>query len=156
MANRWDEVACELRPDKAGVLWDLTLYVPTVGFLLLWGLKLWYAGDDQEMVGYGLMFLGFFFLMVGGGRVLRRLLILPSAPVAIDITAERIRLRLKGGDYIALVRDVRFFADSSLAQKSFAVTGLDNNGGKQQCIFHRKQFAEEEFQRVIKALERYK
>lgn len=154
MAKPWDELQCRLQPDRAGVLWDLVLYVPTVGFLLLWGLKLWYAGDDQAWMGYGLMFLGFFFLMVGGGRVMRRLLIHPTAPVALDINRERIRLILKNGNVKALVKDIRFFTDH--AGKSFGLTGTDNQGAKCQYVFHRKQFDEETFQAVEKALERYK
>jgi len=154
MAKRWEEVQCQLQPDRSGVIWDLVLYVPTVGFLLLWGLKFWYGNEDQAWIGYGLMFLGFFFLMVGGGRIMRRLLLLPGAPVSIDINKERIRMRLKSGDTIALVREVRFFSD--YAQKSFALTGLDNKGAKRQFIFHRKQFDEEAYQRITKALERYK
>ncbi len=154
MAKSWQEVQCELHPDSSGVIWDLALYVPTVGFLIITGLKFWYPHDDDEWIGYLLMFLGFFFLMVGGGRILRRLLILPSAPVSLDINRERIRMKLKGGDTISLVRDIRFFADH--ADKSFAVTGMDNNGGKQQFIFHRKQFDENDYQAVKKALEKYR
>jgi len=156
MARRWDEATAQLHPDSSGVIWDLVLYVPTVGFLLLWGVKMWYVGDDNMWVGYTLMFLGFLFLMNGGSRILKRLLILPSAPVSIDVNGERIRMKLKGGDYVALLRDVRFFTDSNLAQKSFALTGLDNNGTKRQFVFHRKQFDEQEFQQVVKALDRYK
>jgi len=154
MARNWQEVQCELQPDKAGVLWDLVLYVPTVGFLLLWGVKLWYGGDDQVAIGYGLMFLGFFFLMVGGGRVMRRLLIHPKAPVSMDINKERIRLKLKNGTVTALVKDIRFFSDH--AGKSFGLTGVDNHGAKCQHVFHRKQFDEDTFKAIEKALERYK
>ncbi|RMH59188.1 MAG: hypothetical protein D6678_08250 [Zetaproteobacteria bacterium] len=154
MAKRWEEVRCALKPDASGVWWDLLLYVPTVTFLILWGLKFWYAAADKVWIGYALLFLGFFFLMVGGGRVLRRLLILPTSPVALDISRERVRLKLKNGEYVALVRELRFFAD--YAGKSFALTGLDQAGGKRQFIFHRKQFAEEDYARVVKALERYK
>jgi len=154
MAKRWDEVQCELHPDKAGVIWDLVLYVPTVGFLLLWGLKLWYAADDQAWMGYGLMFLGFFFLMVGGTRVMRRLLFHPASPVALDINRERIRLTLKNGDVIALVKGIRFFTD--YAGKSFGLTGTDNQGAERQFVFHRMQFDEAVYGDVVKALEIYK
>jgi len=67
MAKRWEEVQCELHADKAGVLWDLLLYVPTVGFLLLMGVRLWYAHGDDEIVGQVLMFLGFFLFDGGWG-----------------------------------------------------------------------------------------
>ncbi len=154
MARNWQEVKCDLHPDKAGVLWDLALYVPTVGVLLLWGLKLWYGSDDQVMVGYGLMFLGFFFLMVGGGRIMRRLLIHPQAPVSLDINRDRIRLVLKNGTVKALVKDIRFFPDH--AGKSFGLTGVDNEGAKCQYIFHSKQFDEQVYKDIAKALDIYK
>ncbi len=153
MARRWDEASCSLHPDRSGMVWDLLLYVPTVGFLLLWGLRLWYAGGDQLYIGYGLMFLGFFFLMVGGNRILRRLLLTPNSPLAIDVNRERVRLKLKNGDTVSLVKDVRFFGD--YAGKSFAVTGVDGMGVKQQFVFHRKQFDESDAELLLKALERY-
>jgi hypothetical protein len=154
VARNWQEVQCDLRPDKTGTLWDLALYVPTVGVLLLWGLKLWYAGGDEQWIGYALMFLGFFFMMVGGGRVMRRLLIHPQAPISLDINRERVRMKLKGGQYASLMKDIRFFADQ--AGKSFGLTGKDTMGTKRQYVFHRKQFTEEDFMAVIKALDKYK
>jgi len=154
MARNWEQAQCKLHPDKTGTLWDLVLYVPTVGFLILWGLKLWYAGGDQQWVGYALMFLGFFFMMVGGGRVMRRLLIHPNAPVFLDINRERVKMRLKGGQVAALLKDIRFFSDK--AGKSFGLTGMDATGIKRQYVFHRKQFTEDDFIAVVKALDRYK
>ncbi|OIO70006.1 MAG: hypothetical protein CO186_02315 [Zetaproteobacteria bacterium CG_4_9_14_3_um_filter_49_83] len=154
MAKRWEEVQCELHADKAGVLWDLLLYVPTVGFLLLMGVRLWYAHGDDEIVGQVLMFLGFFFLMVGGARVMRRLLVMPSSPIALDINRERIRLKQKNGQMLNLLKDIRFFADH--AGKSFGLTGSDEYGVKKQFVFHRNQFNEADFDSVIKSLERYK
>lgn len=154
MAKRWDEVSCRLQPDTSGIVWDLVLYVPTVGFLLLWGLKFWYGGDEQAWIGYGLLFLGFFFLMVGGNRVLSRLLILPSSPVALDINRERVRLNLKGGESTSLVKDIRFFTD--YAGKSFALTGMDAQGASRKFIFHRKQFDAAIYGDVVKSLEKYK
>jgi len=154
MAGHWQEVQCELHPDKSGMVWDLVLYVPTVGFLLLWGVKLWYAGGDQLWVGYALMFLGSFFAIVGGGRVMRRLLIHPRAPVALDITRERVRMPLKNGQSTSLIKDIRFFSDH--AGKSFGLTGTDATGNKQQHVFHRKQFNEDDFLAVVKALDQYK
>lgn len=154
MARDWQEVQCEMHPDKSGTLWDLALYVPTVGVLLLWGLKLWYAGGDDHWIGYALMFLGFFFMMVGGGRIMRRLLIHPLAPVSLDINRERVRMKLKGGQYASLMKEIRFYADQ--AGKSFGLTGMDATGIKRQYVFHRKQFSEDDFMAVIKALDRYK
>jgi len=154
MARNWHEVQCDLHPDKSGVIWDLVLYVPTVGFLLLWGIKLWYGNGDQVMVGYGLMFLGFFFLMVGGGRVMRRLLIHPKAPVALDINQDRIRLKLKNGTTTSLQRDIRFFPDH--AGKSFGLTGMDHEGARQQYVFHCHQFDKQVYEQIAKALDIYK
>ncbi len=154
MARNWREVSCELHPDKNGVWWDLLLYVPTVGVLLLWGLKLWYGAGDQVTVGYALMFLGFFFLMVGGGRVMRRLLIHPQAPVALDIEPDAVRLRLQNGTTTALLKELRFYPDH--AGKSFGLTGLNHEGKKCQFVFHRQQFDDDDYQAVEKALSRYK
>jgi len=154
MARNWQEVQCDLHADKQGVAWDLVLYVPTVGFLLLWGVKLWYGDGDQVAVGYGLMFLGSFFLMVGGGRVLRRLLIHPKAAVSMDINRERIRMKLKNGTTQSLVKDIRYFPDH--AGKSFGLTGMDQDGAKQQYVFHCKQFDDEAYKAIAKALDLYK
>jgi len=154
VAKRWHEASARLHPDRSGMWWDLLLYVPTVGFLLLWGLKLWYAGGETLYFGYGLMFLGFFFAMVGGNRVLRRLLLTGDSPLEIDVNRERIRMRLKSGETIALCKDVRFFSD--YAGKSFAVTGLDGTGVKRQFIFHHKQFDAQDVELLLKALEPYK
>jgi len=154
MARDWQEVQCGMKPDKVGVIWDLALYIPTVAVLLLWGLKLWYAGGDQLWVGYGLMFLGCFFAMVGGGRVMKRLLIHPMAPVSLDINRERVKMKLKGGQNTSLLKDIRFFADQ--AGKSFGLSGTDATGSKRQFVFHRKQFEEDDFMAAVKALDKYK
>ena len=152
MAKSWKEVQCELRADKVGIIWDLLLYVPTVGFLLLIGLRYWYAGDEQ-ILGEVLMFLGFFFFMVGGGRVLRRLLLMPSAPIALDVSTDKIVLKLKNGSKQLLMRDIRFFADK--AGKSFGLTGTDERGRKQQYVFHKGQFLDEDYVAITKALAFY-
>ena len=154
MAKRWDEVYCILHSDYAGTLWDLLLYVPTVGFLILTGMKFWYGGGDNEWLGYVLMFLGFFFLMVGTTRVMRRLLVTPSSPVDMDINKERIKFKLKNGKVLHLLKEIRYFPDH--AGKSFGLTGVDEFGAKKQFIFHKKQFDVSVYPDVIKALERYK
>jgi len=153
MSKTWREVECQLKADKAGIIWDLLLYVPTVGFLLLIGLRYWFAGDEQ-VLAQALIFLGFFFFLVGGGRVLRRLLLMPSAPVALDIRKDNIALQLRNGERRLLMRDIRFFADK--AGKSFGLTGTDGRGAKQQYVFHKGQFAQEDFEAVSKALAFYK
>lgn len=85
---------------------------------------------------------------------MRRLLIHPQAPVSLDINRERVRMKLKGGQYASLMKDIRFFADQ--AGKSFGLTGMDAMGTKRQYVFHRKQFIEDDFMAVIKALDKYK
>ncbi len=152
MAKSWREAHCQLKADKMGIMWDLILYVPTVGFLLLIGLRYWTLGDER-ILGEILMFLGFFFLMVGGGRVLRRLLMMPSSPVAMDINKERIALKLKNNEQRLLVRDIRFFSDK--AGKSFGLTGVDEKGRKQQYVFHKGQFSDDDFTHVTEALGYY-
>jgi len=153
MAKTWREVQCELNADKTGVIWDLILYVPTVGFLLLIGLRYWYSAESEWM-GQGLMFLGFFFFMVAANRIARRLLLLPSSPIGLDICKEHIAMVLKNGEKRLLMRDIRFFPDK--AGKSFGLTGMDEHGSKQQYVFHKGQFDAESFEKVCKALSFYK
>ena len=127
-----------LRPDTRGSLWDLALYVPTVGFLGYYGLTLWYAGGHATWA-YALWFLACFFLIVGAGRILRRLLVLPGAAVALRIDKRRaVHVILKGGEEIKLVQDVRYFKD--YAGRSFGLSGADASGKKWQYVFHRGQF----------------
>jgi len=154
MARKGRTASVRLQRDSRGVVWDLLLYVPTVGFLLLWGLKLWVAGE-QVAVGYALMFLGFFFLIAGGNRVLRRLQLLSSAPVSLDVDKECVQIGLKGGETVSLVRDVRFFTD--YAGKSFGLSGMDAQGAKRQFVLHRSQFADgTDYEAVTRALEPYR
>ena len=154
MAKQMQPTSYELHPDKNGIIWDFVLYVPTVAFLLLWGLKLWY-GKETVGVGYALMFLGFFFLMVGGGRIFRRLQLLPSSPVALEVEASKVRVRLKSGEAVSLVKDVRFFPD--YAGKSFGLSGMDQQGMKRQFVLHRSQFADEAaFKSVSEALQPFR
>jgi len=154
MARKGRAASVQLHRDNRGVIWDLLLYVPTVGFLLLWGLKLW-AGGEQVGTGYALMFLGFFFLMAGGNRVMRRLQLLPSAPVTLDVDRDRIQIGLRGGETVSLVQDVRFFTD--YAGKSFGLSGMDTRGAKRQFVFHRSQFGDErDYEAMIRALDPYR
>lgn len=129
-----------LTPDRKGVVWDLLLYVPTVAILATIGLKLWY-GANHEMA-YVLFFLASFFFIAGANRILKtRLMLVPAAPVALDIGKDRARLELRSGEHIDLVKGLRYYADTQ--GKSFALTGTDVLGKRQQYIFHRGQFAEE-------------
>lgn len=145
-----------LRPDLTGMCWDLALYVPTVTFLSLYGLRFWYAGGEDVWIGYVLLFLACFFFLAGANRILKtRLMVLRSAPVAIEVDPKRVRLILKGGGSIALVRGLRFFKD--YAGKSFGLTGQDPEGHTQQFVFHRGQFKDPQaFERLAKMLEIYR
>lgn len=127
----------ELVEDRKGMVWDLLLYVPTVTILVAIGLKLWYSPNQNW--SYLLLFLGSFFFFVGANRILKtRLMILPSAPIAFEITQQYIRIELRNDDQIDLVKELRFFKE--VGGKSFAVTGVDLSGKKQQYIFHQGQF----------------
>lgn len=126
--------------DRKGMAWDLWLYLPTVIFLILIAIKLWYG--PYQSWSYILVFMGTFFALVGANRILKtRLMILPMAPTAIDVDKQRVRLELRNGMQVDLVKSVRFFGD--FVGKSFAVTGMDMSGKKQQYVFHRGQFADE-------------
>ncbi len=132
------EARYTLAQDKKGMAWDLLLYVSTVIFLVSIAMKLWYTADKNW--SYLLMFLGSFFFFVGANRILKtRLMILPSAPVALAVDKQRVRVELRSGDIVDLVKDLRFFADFS--GKSLALTGMDMSGQKHQYVFHRGQFS---------------
>ena len=124
--------------DRRGMLWDLTLYVPTVIFLLSIGTKLWF-GPNQNW-SYILFFMASFFFITGVNRILGgRLMVLPNAPTAVEIGKQRVGLTLKSGQRVDLVKNVRYFAD--YAGKSFGLVGMDVNGKKRQFVLHKGQFA---------------
>ena len=127
-----------LRPDARGALWDLALYVPTVGFLAYYGLSFWYT-KQHGAFAYPLIFLACFFLIAGAGRILRRMLVLPGAAVALAVDRKRgVSVQLRSGRSIKLVSDVRYFKDH--AGRSFGLSGADGEGRKWQYVFHRGQF----------------
>lgn len=124
--------------DHQGLIWDLLLYVPTVFALGTIGVSLYYGGNQP--FGYLVSFLACFFFFVGVNRVLgTRLMLLPTSPVALDVRKKSVSLRLRNGERIELVKDLRFFSD--FAGKSFGLTGMDLTGKKRQFVFHRGQFA---------------
>lgn len=138
----------QFRQDRKGVSWDLLLYVPTVAALFSIAAKLWFGPNHSW--SYLLVFLGTFFLLVGANRILKtRLLILPSAPVAMEVSRGQLVVRLRNGKGVTLVKDVRFF--SEIGGKTFAVTGLDLVGQKQQFVFHLGQFEDEAAYKSAKA-----
>lgn len=135
--------------DKKGMVWDLLLYVPTVVFLFTIALKLWY-GSNQNW-SYLLMFLGSFFFFVGANRILKtRLMRLPSAPIALEISKQGVCLVLRSGARVDLIKDLRFF--SEIGGKTFALSGLDATGRKQQHVFHLGQFGDESSFKQAKSL----
>ena len=138
----------ELRQDRKGVTWDLLLYVPTVIALFSIAAKLWF-GPNQSW-SYLLVFLGTFFLLVGANRILKtRLLLVPTAPVALGVDKGQVNIHLRGGQTVNLVKDVRFF--SEVGGKTFAITGMDLSGQKQQYVFHLGQFQDEAAYKGAKA-----
>lgn len=126
-----------LHQDKKGMWWDLALYVPTVVFLLSLSAKFWFSGNQN--LTYVLLFSGSFIFLAGANRILKvRMMLLPASPISIDATRQRILLELRNGEKIELAKKVRFYADYS--GKSFAISGMDLSGRKQQHVFSIGQF----------------
>ena len=138
--------------DYNGVLWDALLYVPTVSALAVFAVSSWY--DDKVPVAYLLGFLACFFLIAGANRILTtRLMVLPTAPVAIESRANGADLVLKSGDVVKLRLDLKLFREKS--GRTFGLTGINDMGKRCQYVFHRGQFKDDsEFKAVMDALER--
>jgi len=131
------EKSYALIQDRRGMIWDLVLYVPTVIALLSIGGKLWFSSDQSW--SYVLFFMGSFFFITGANRVLGgRLMLLPNAPVGINVERQNVGVQLKSGRQVNLVKNVRYFAD--YAGKSFGLTGMDVDGKKRQFVLHKGQF----------------
>ncbi len=146
------EEVFKLYPDKRGVVWDALMYIPTVGGLAGLSAMFWY--ENNEGLAYLLFFLACFFFYQGGHRILQRLMLLPSAPLELTVSKQRVILKLRNGDIIELVKGLRYFSD--YAMKSFALTGLDMLGKKQQFIFHKGQFeSSERFKAAAEALKMF-
>jgi hypothetical protein len=133
--------------DYNGVLWDALLYVPTVAALATFAFSNWYG--DNSTVAYLLGFLACFFLIAGANRILTtRLMLLPSAPVAIETGTNTADLILKSGEIVRLHHDLKLYRDGS--GKSFGLTGVTLQGARRQFIFHRGQFSDtSDFQAVM-------
>lgn len=139
-----------LQPDKRGVLWDVALYVPTVLFLGLIAIKFWYSPDKQAWA-YLLMFLASFFLIAGANRIFgSRMMMLPSSPLALDVSKKGVKLTLRNGEAVDLIKDVRFFSD--YAGRSFGLAGMDLTGKRRQFVFHKAQFGAESTFKDVKSL----
>ncbi|CAH1388114.1 hypothetical protein [Candidatus Nitrotoga sp. M5] len=123
--------------DRKGMLWDLLLYVPTVVALLSMVAKFWYAGDVS--LAYLFSFLASFFFIAGANRILKtRLMLLPTAPIAIEIGKQITRIIMRNGENVELVKDLRIYADYS--GRSFGLAGLDKLDQRLQFVFHKGQF----------------
>jgi hypothetical protein len=130
----------QLHQDRKGVTWDALMYVPTVAGLGTGAFLFWY--DQNQGLGYLLFFLACFFFYQGLHRVLGRLMLLPKSPVMLDISKQRIQMKLRNGETVELVKDLRYFSDH--AGKSFGLTGMDMTGAKRQYVFHKGQFDNDE------------
>ena len=130
----------ELKKDPRGMTWDLLLYIPTVSALGAFAANAWYAANPN--LSYLLLFMACFFLFAGANRVLKtRLLCLPSAPVRLeaDPQAPCVRVHLKNGTHIELLKDIHVYREYS--GRSIGLTGLDAAGKRLQFVFHKGQFS---------------
>jgi len=119
------------------MMWDLLLYVPTVVALLSMVAKFWYGGDVS--LAYLFSFLASFFFIAGANRILKtRLMLLPTAPIAIEIGEHSTRIIMRNGENVELVKDIRLYADYS--GRSFGLAGLDKLDQRMQYVFHKGQF----------------
>lgn len=135
--------------DRKGLIWDLLLYVPTVVFLFLIGLKLWYSPD--QVWSYVLFFMASFFFITVANRILAtRLMLLPSAIVALEVARQQVTLTLRNGQRVDLVKNVRFYTD--YAGKSFGLSGMDLLGKRRQFVLHRGQFSQQNQYNDLRAL----
>ena len=128
----------EFTQDRKGVTWDALMYVPTVLGLGVGASVFWY-GENQNL-SYLLFFLSCFFFYQGVHRILGRLMLLPKSPVVLDVSKQRVLMKLRNGETIELIKNLRYFSDH--AGKSFGLTGMDMMGAKRQYVFHRGQFVD--------------
>ncbi len=143
----------DLRADHRGAAWDLLLYVPTVIALASVGAKLWF-GEDRSLA-YLLSFLASFFFLVGANRILKtRLMLLPTAPVRVEIDDDVVTIVQRGGARADLVKDQRLYPD--LSGKTFGLSGLNREGQRLQFVLHKGQFADAvSFAAIQDALKRF-
>lgn len=140
----------ELAPDKKGAIWDVSLYVPMIVVLISIALKLWYGGTYQTY-SYILLFAASYIFFIGFNRIFStRLMMMSSSPQWMEIEKSSVTIEAKGGDKIALVKELRYFPD--YAGKSFGLSGMDLSGKKHQFVFHRGQFVEEPVFKDLRSL----
>lgn len=128
----------DLSQDRQGVSWDVLMYLPTVTGLGV-GAAIFWHGQNQGLA-YLLFFLACFFFYQGLHRILGRLMVLPGSAVMLDVSKQRVTIKLRNGDSVELVKGVRYFAD--YAGKSFGLSGMDLSGAKKQYVFHKGQFTD--------------
>ena len=133
--------------------WDLLLYIPTVVILASIGIKFWYSGSHY--LAYLLSFLSSFFFIAGINRILKtRLMLLSSAPICLVLNKEFIRLILRDGEKIDLVKDQRLYSD--YADRSFGISGLNGGGERLQFVFHKGQFLDaSQYDKAVETLRHY-
>ena len=135
--------------DHKGMMWDLMLYVPTVIALLSMVVKFWYSGDVS--LAYLFSFLACFFFIAGANRILKtRLMLLPTAPIAIEIGKQATQIIMRNGEQVELVEDLRVYADYS--GRTFGLAGLDKLGQRMQFVFHKGQFSSVKDYQVIQEM----
>ena len=128
----------DLVQDRKGMVWDLLLYVPTVAVLASLAAKFWYGNDHN--LAYLLYFLTCFFFIIGFNRIFKtRLMLLPSAPVCMEVGGQSVGLMQRNGTRIDLVKKLRYYSD--YAGRSFGISGLNGAGKQLQFVFHKGQFA---------------
>jgi hypothetical protein len=127
----------DLKRDRDGMWWDLLLYVPTVLALATMALVFWYG--DNGSLAYLLSFLASFFFIAGANRIMKRMLLLPSAPVRLEVAPGVIRVVQRNGERVELVKEQRFFAEYS--GRALGLSGMDSAGQRRQFELHRGQFA---------------
>lgn len=145
-----DAMRFDLMQDRKGMTWDLLLYVPTVVALLSLAAK-FYFGDNINL-SYVLLFAGSYFLIAGANRILKeRLMLLPSAPVAIEIDKLKVGFALRNGKRAEILTELRYYPD--YAGRSFGLAGRDSSGQRLQFVFHKGQFRDDNaYQAAQKAL----
>ncbi len=145
-----ETIRFELIKDRKGMVWDLLLYIPTVTALLGVSAYFWYA--DQASYSYLLLFAATYFFIAGATRILNtRLMIWPSAPVAIEVDRDKVGFALRNGTRIEILKELRYYPDYS--GKTFGLSGMDGAGKRLQFVFHKGQFPDDSaYQKAIKAL----
>jgi hypothetical protein len=136
--NNTGTMRIDLIQDHKGMVWDLLLYIPTVIALASIAASFWYS--DEHNMGYLFFFLTCFFFIAGFNRVFKtRLMLLPSAPISLQIEENSLQLTQRDGTQIYLFKNLRYYADFS--GKTFGLAGLDGSGKQLQFVFHKGQFA---------------